>query len=92
MVFVHRRVIAQSTFHRSTSHVVLNTEALVGLQFAVFPLDGDADLDGAARRQQDRPDLVRQAEHIGGLVEIEMAFSEHVSSPEIHRGGTPWRH
>ena len=31
----------------------------------------------------DRPDLVRQAEHVGGLVKIEMAFSEHVSSLEF---------
>ena len=75
MVLVHRRVITQATLHRSAGEVVLYTIALVGLQFAVFPLDGDAHLDGAVRRQQNRPDLVGQAEHVGGFVKIEMAFS-----------------
>ena len=70
VVFVHRRVITQATLHRPAGEVVLYTVALVGLQFAVFPLDGDAHLDGAVRRQQNRPDLVGQSEHIGGAAGV----------------------
>jgi hypothetical protein len=89
MIFIHRRMKAQATLHRPAGCVVLYTVALVGLQFAVFPLDSDAHLDGALRRQQNRPHLVGQAEHIGSFMKIEMAFSEHVSSTGFHHGGTP---
>jgi hypothetical protein len=42
-------------------------------------------------RQGGPPDT-EDGEHIGGFMKIEMAFSEHVSSLEFHRSGTPRRH
>ena len=36
----------------------------------------DSDFDGAARGQQDRPNLIRQPENIGGLVEVEVTIGE----------------
>ena len=37
----------------------------------------EPDFDGAARSQQGRPNLIRQPENIGGLVEVEVTIGEH---------------
>jgi len=75
MLFIHRRMKTQATLHRAAGVVVLYTVTFIGLQFAVFAFDGDTHLDGAVRRQQNRPDLVGQSNHVGGFMKIEMAFS-----------------
>jgi hypothetical protein len=60
-----------------------------GMIFIHRRMKAQATLHRPARRQQNRPHLVGQAEHIGGFMKIEMTISEHVSSAESRHGGTP---
>jgi len=58
VIFIHRRVVAESSLHRAAGHVVLHPIAVVELELSVLPFDSDLHPHTAAGCQQDVPNFV----------------------------------
>jgi hypothetical protein len=80
MVFVHSRVIAQTTLEWATAIIVLCPIADVVVNLAISALESEFSFYDAVGRQEYLPKLRINIEEIGGVVEIAMTGFEHGSS------------
>ena len=79
-------MISQPALERPASVVVLHAEAAEVHQLPGIVLGDKLDLDHPVWGNEDLAQLVRQTQDVGGLVEVVVAFLEHVSSLVVPLG------